>query len=144
MKKFVEEYSIYIAWGVSLVAILGSIYFSEIAHFPPCVLCWYQRITIYPQILILGFAIYRKDRNIMLPGFALAAIGWFISLYHNLLYYDIIPEQAAPCIAGASCTTNFVKLFGFMDIPLMSLLSLTAIIVLLFIYWKKSSNQSEV
>jgi disulfide bond formation protein DsbB len=140
MKNFFKNNSLYLAWTVALVAMLGSLYFSEIAHYPPCVLCWYQRIAMYPLVFILGFAIYKKSRDLILPALVLAPLGWIIGLYHNLLYYKILPEAAAPCIAGVSCTTKFIEWFGFLTIPLLSFLGFTTIIVLLIFHWK--FNQS--
>ncbi len=139
--NFIKRNALYGAWAGSLIAMLGSLYFSEIANFPPCVLCWYQRITMYPLVVILGFAIYKKDRNLVLPAFVLAAVGWLIAVYHNLLYYNILPEAAAPCIAGVSCTTKFIEWFGFVTIPFLAFLGFTGILTALIIYWK--TNQSE-
>src|SRR4051794_31742440 len=103
MKQFIKNNALYIAFAAALIAMMGSLYFSEIAKFPPCVLCWYQRINMYPLVVILGFAIYKKSRDLLLPAFVLASVGWLISVYHNLLYYKILPEAAAPCLAGVSC-----------------------------------------
>jgi len=141
MIELIKKNALYLAWTGSLVAMLGSLYFSEIANYPPCVLCWYQRIAMYPLVFILGFAIYKKSREMLLPAFVLAVIGWFISLYHNLLYYEIIPEAAAPCIAGVSCTTKFIEWFGFVTIPLLALLGFSAVLVLLTIHWKATKPQ---
>ncbi len=140
MKNFIKQNSLYIAFGVALAAMLGSLYFSEIAHFPPCVLCWYQRICMYPLVPILGFAIYKKSRDLILPALVLAPIGWLIGLYHNLLYYKILPEAAAPCIAGVSCTTKFIEWFGFVTIPLLSFVAFTTIIIALIIHWRSTKN----
>lgn len=136
MTDFIKRNSLYGAWAVALMAMLGSLYFSEIAKFPPCVLCWYQRIGLYPLVVILAFAIYKKDRNLLLPAFVLAIPGWLIAVYHNLLYYEILPEAAAPCIAGVSCTTKFIEWFGFITIPFLSLSAFTVIIIGLIIYWR--------
>ena len=144
MLNFIKKNSLYLAWTGTLVAMLGSLYFSEIANFPPCVLCWYQRIAMYPLVFILGFAIYKKSREMLLPAFVLAGVGWLISLYHNLLYYEILPEAAAPCIAGVSCTTKFIEWFGFLTIPLLALLGFTAVFILLTIHWKSASVQGEL
>jgi disulfide bond formation protein DsbB len=140
MKEFIKKNALYGAFAVSLVAMLGSLYFSQIAHFPPCVLCWYQRITTYPLVLITGFAIYKKNREILLPGIVLVSVGWLIGLYHNLLYYKIIPEAAAPCIAGVSCTTKFIEWFGFITIPLLAFSASTVILISLIIYYKSQNN----
>lgn len=141
MKNFIKQNALYAAWAVALIATLGSLYFSQIMHLPPCVLCWYQRICMYPLVAILGFAIYKNDRNLVLPAFVLAVIGWIISVYHNLLYYKIIPEALAPCTAGISCTTKFFEWFGFITIPFLSLSAFTLVIIGLIIYWRSSYDQ---
>ncbi len=140
MIKFIKQNALYGAFAGALVAMLGSLYFSQVMHLPPCVLCWYQRICMYPLVPILGFAIYKKDRNLILPAFVLAGAGWLIGLYHNLLYYKIIPEAAAPCIAGVSCTTKFFEWFGFITIPFLSWAGFTAILIGLVIYWRTKNN----
>lgn len=142
MKEFIKKNALYGAFSIALVAMLGSLYFSEIANFPPCVLCWYQRICIYPTVAIIGFAIYKRSRDIILPAFVLISVGWIIGLYHNLLYYKILPEAAAPCIAGVSCTTKYIEWFGFVTIPFLSLAASTLILIALIIYWKSSKGDS--
>ncbi len=141
MIEIIKKNALYLAWTGSLVAMLGSLYFSEIANYPPCVLCWYQRIAMYPLVFILGFAIYKKSREMLLPAFVLSAIGWLISVYHNLLYYEILPEAAAPCIAGVSCTTKFIEWFGFVTIPLLAFMGFSTVLVLLTIHWKANKPQ---
>lgn len=118
------------AWTISLIAMLGSLYFSEVAHFPPCTLCWYQRIAIYPLVFMIPLGIIRKDVR-HLPYYALAITipGLLVSLYHNLLYYKLIPDALAPCVAGISCTTQYIEWFGFVTIPLLSLAALILIII---------------
>lgn len=143
MTEIIKKNALYIAWTGSLVAMLGSLYFSEIANYPPCVLCWYQRIAMYPLVVILGFAIYKKSRDMLLPAFVLAISGWIISVYHNLLYYEILPEAAAPCIAGVSCTTKFIEWFGFVTIPFLAFAGFTSVLVLLVIHWKATKPQKE-
>lgn len=140
MKEFIKQNALYGVFAISLMATLGSLYFSEIANFPPCVLCWYQRIGMYPLVPILGFAIYKRNRDMVLPAFVLAAVGWVIALYHNLLYYEILPEAAAPCVAGISCTTKFIEWFGFVTIPFLSWAGFTAILIALIIYWRSTRN----
>src|SRR5687767_12126226 len=111
MNKFLSKYLLYLAFAQALVATLGSLYFSEIAKFPPCVLCWYQRITLYPLVFIFAVGILKKDKLVSYYAWPLIAVGWLISVYHNLLYYNILPEAAAPCIQGVSCTTKFIEWF---------------------------------
>lgn len=140
MLEIIKKNALYLAFAGSLIAMLGSLYFSEIAGFPPCVLCWYQRISMYPLAVIIGAAIYTKERKLLIPAFILLIPGWLISIYHNLLYYNIIPEAAAPCVAGISCTTKFIEWFGFITIPFLAFAGFTAIFILLVIYWKSTSN----
>lgn len=141
MKEFIKKNALYGVFAMSLVAMLGSLYFSEIANFPPCELCWYQRIALYPMVFISGFAIFKKNRDILLPGFVLVSIGWLIGVFHNLLYYEILPEAAAPCLAGISCTTKYIEWFGFLTIPLLALLGSTGILIALIIHWKASKGE---
>lgn len=132
--NFLKKYVLYMAFGQSLIAMLGSLYFSEIAKYPPCVLCWYQRIAMYPLVAIFAVGILKKDKNVDLYAWPLVIVGWLISVYHNLLYYNILPEAAAPCIQGVSCTTKFIEWFGFVTIPFLSLLAFTFIGVCMLIY----------
>jgi len=115
---------------------IGSLIFSEILHFPPCVLCWYQRIAIYPLVAIFAVGIIIKDKNVDIYAWPLIITGLLISIYHNLLYYQILPESAAPCFAGISCTTKFIEWFGFVTIPLLSLLAFIILALFMVIYRK--------
>ncbi len=141
--QFLRKNALYIAWAQALVATIGSLYFSEVAHFTPCVLCWYQRIAMYPQVLLLGTGIIKKDRQVVLYSLPLALVGLVISVYHNLLYNKIIPEGLAPCTIGASCTTKFIAWFGFITIPFLSLVAFTVIIVCLVFYVRNNKHASQ-
>lgn len=143
MKKFLTKYILYIAFAQALVATLGSLYFSEIRHFPPCTLCWYQRIMMYPLVLILGVGILKKVKEVNYFAWPLIAIGWLIAVYHNLLYYNILPEAAAPCTAGISCTTRFFAWFGFITIPFLSLTAFTILGLLMVGYQKLSLGKKK-
>ncbi len=123
-----------LAWAGSIVGMLGSLYFSEIAHYPPCVLCWYQRIAMYPLVVILAVGIVNRDRLVYRYALPLSLTGLGIALYHNLLYYNILPEAAAPCVAGISCTTKFIEWFGFLTIPLLAALGFLGITILLLLF----------
>jgi disulfide bond formation protein DsbB len=124
-------FKLYVAWFVALVATAGSIYFSEVMKLPPCVLCWYQRIAMYPLVWLLAVAIVKKSsitKTITLP---FAGIGFAISAYHNLLYYKLIPESITPCTSGISCTSKQIEWFGFVTIPLLSFFAFSIILALL-------------
>lgn len=129
-----QKILLYIAFIQSLIATLGSLFFSEILHFPPCTLCWYQRICIYPLVLILAVCIMKKDKNAPYFVLPLSLIGLVISLYQNLLIYKIIPEGFAPCTVGVSCTTKYIAYFGFVTIPFLSMLAFLVITLCLAAY----------
>lgn len=130
---------LYIAWSQSLLATMGSLYFSELMHLPPCVLCWYQRIVMYPLVLLLAVGILRKDKNVVYYALPLSIGGLIIATYHNLLYYKLLPESAQPCVIGISCTARQLEWFGFITIPLLSLSAL-AIITLSLLLFKKANQ----
>jgi disulfide bond formation protein DsbB len=106
---------------------LGSLYFSEILHLPPCVLCWYQRIALYPLVVLIPIGLWRKISDLPYLILGLTLPGLVISVYHNLLYWKILPESFAPCVQGVSCTTRFVEFGGFITIPFLALLAFVVI-----------------
>ncbi|CAN5164181.1 disulfide oxidoreductase [soil metagenome] len=132
--KMVKRNSHYIALLIAVAAVCGSLFFSEILHFPPCVLCWYQRICMYPIVGLLAMGIYFRDKYIYRYVLFLAGIGLLISIYHNLLYYKILPESIAPCTAGVSCTTKFIEYFGFVTIPFLSGTAFAFVIIFMLLY----------
>ncbi|WPU66869.1 disulfide oxidoreductase [Peredibacter starrii] len=124
---------LFLSWFMSAVATLGSLFFSEVMKFPPCVLCWYQRICMYPLVLVLFMGLFPYEKKVARFALPLAIVGWFIALYHNLLYYHILPESAAPCVQGISCTTVQIQWFGFVTIPFMSFVAFSFIVVSLLL-----------
>lgn len=128
---------IFFSWLISMVATLGSLFFSEIMLLPPCVLCWYQRICMYPLTILLLVGFWTQDKGVLKYASPLALIGWVIAFYHNLLYYNILPESASPCMQGISCTSIQLNWLGFITIPLLSLVSFTMILVMFIIQKRK-------
>lgn len=128
---------IYAAWLISIISIVGSLFFSSVMSLSPCFLCWYQRIFIFPLGIVLAIGFLKNDNVVFWYSFPLALAGWGISFYHNLLYYHLIAQPIIPCSGGISCTETQFELFGFISIPLMALLSLTSILVLLILFVKK-------
>src|SRR3989338_8723156 len=121
--KLFKKNSLYIAWGTAILATLGSLYFREVLNFPPCTLCWYQRIAMYPLVTILPVAIYRKDKHVSMYVIPLTIIGTLIAVYQNLLYYGFLPESDIACLSGISCTSKYIEWLGFITIPLLSFIS---------------------
>ena len=131
----------YLAWVTALASMLGSLYFSEVLKFTPCILCWYQRIFMYPLVLIIPIGVLLKDKFLPYYVLSLAGIGAVIALYHTLLNWNIIPEAVAPCALGVSCTTRYIDWFGFVNIPFMSFVSFTVILICMIIVWKISQEK---
>ena len=107
------------AWLVALAATAGSLYFSEIVGFLPCHLCWYQRILMYPLVLVLGVGLLRGDGGVWRYGLPLALLGAPISWYHVALQYRPSLEVIS-CAAGAPCSARYLAVFGFVSIPVMA------------------------
>ena len=127
----------YLAWTIALVAMVGSLFFSEVMQLPPCVLCWYQRIAMYPLVLIIGSGIISHDKRMKIYALPLCLIGLAISIYHNLLYYGLIPESLTPCQEGISCTSRQIEWLGFITIPLMALTAFIVLALCLLFYTPK-------
>lgn len=128
---------LYLAWFVALVATAGSLFFSEVMKLPPCVLCWYQRIAMYPLVWLLAVAIVKKSSETKTITVPFAAMGLAISAYHNLLYYKLIPESITPCTSGVSCTSRQIEWFGFVTIPFLSLFAFILIFALILKFKKE-------
>lgn len=125
----------YLAWIIALIAAAGSLFFSEVMQLPPCVLCWYQRIAMYPLVVIVGIGIITRDGSRMkIYALPVCLIGLAISIYHNLLYYGLIPESITPCTTGVSCTSRQIEWFDFITIPLLALAAFIGIALCLFFY----------
>ncbi len=124
----------YVALLFALVATAGSLFFSEVMKLPPCVLCWYQRIAMYPLVLVLATSIIRRDGAARAYGLPLSIVGGAIAIYHNLLYYKLIPESITPCTSGVSCTSRQLEWLGFVTIPLLSLIAFAGISAALWLY----------
>ncbi len=116
---------------VALIAMIGSLGYSDGMGFNPCRLCWYQRILMYPLVVILGIAAWKKDFSIKKYVLPLATIGLVIALYHYLMQIGVAPSL--PCSAigiSKSCSERFVTIFGYITIPLMAATAFAYIIAL--------------
>ena len=131
----------YLAWIIALVATAGSLFFSEVMNLPPCVLCWYQRIAMYPLVLIIGVGIITRDNRLKVYALPVCLAGLAISIYHNLLYYGLIPESITPCAEGVSCTSRQIEWFGFITIPLMALTAFVGVALCLLFYKSKKEEK---
>lgn len=137
----IKQYLLYFAWIVSVTATLGSLYFSEIRGFIPCELCWYQRILMYPLILILGIGTFQNDPSVRKFVLPMALIGWCISLFHYL--EQKVPAFASikPCENGVPCSAQYINWLGFITIPLLSFTAFTLIIITMLLLKRQRINR---
>ncbi len=133
-KAKLNEFLPYLAWIVAVIATAGSLFFSEVMQLPPCLLCWYQRVAMYPLVLIIGSGIIMRDSRMKSYALPICLIGLAVSIYHNLLYYGLIPESITPCAEGISCTSRQIEWLGFITIPLMALTSFISLALCLLFY----------
>jgi disulfide bond formation protein DsbB len=124
----------YLAWVIALVSTVGSLFFSEVMGLQPCVLCWYQRIAVYPLVLIVGAGIIMRDGRMKYYALPLCLAGLAVAAYHNLLYYGVIPEAVTPCAQGVPCTERQIEWLGFITIPLMGLAAFVGLSLCLLFY----------
>ena len=125
---------LFASWLLVAIATLGSLFFSEVMELPPCSLCWAQRIFMFPLAIILLVGLLPFDPGVVRYALPLAVIGGLIALYHLLLQVGVIPESAAPCREGISCSEAQLQVLGFLSIPMLSLLvfgSVTGLLLLL-------------
>lgn len=108
-----------LAWLASLLAMGGSLYYSEVVGFAPCLLCWYQRIAMYPLVAVLGIGLLRSDPTVWRFAIPLPLIGLVISAYHALLQFRPALEIGS-CGEGVPCSGRYLAIFGFVSIPWMA------------------------
>lgn len=118
-------------WVIASASTLGALFFSEVMELPPCVLCWYQRIFMFPLVLLLPLGLFPFDRKIVRYALPLALGGWLVSVFHLLLVAGFIPESMKPCTQGVPCTEMQIQWLGFVSIPLLSFVAFSAISALM-------------
>ena len=141
--KFFSGNARILAFTIALTATLGSLYYSEIAHLEPCKLCWFQRILMYPQAILLGLAILKNDRtHITSYALTLSGIGAVIAIYHYYLQRG--GSEIIPCSTvgySVSCAKVFVMSYGYITIPFMSLSAFFLILALMVLYKTSQSHK---
>jgi disulfide bond formation protein DsbB len=129
-----------IGWIASFIATLGSLYFSEILKYTPCELCWYQRIFMYPLVIILGIGVFKKDASIALYSLILSAIGGCISIYHySIQKIDFLGEKSNSC-GIVPCTGEYINWLGFITIPFLALVAFIIIFITSILILKKAGR----
>jgi disulfide bond formation protein DsbB len=108
-----------VAFVAALSAMLGSLYLSEIVGFEPCELCWFQRIAMYPLVIVLGVALLRRDLDVWKTALPIAGIGAAISIYHVMIQWRPALELKE-CTGAVPCSARYVMVWGFVSIPVMA------------------------
>jgi len=136
IKDFFGKNGLLFALIISLSSIIGSLYFSIILEYPPCELCWYQRVFMYPIAFVILASMIFKKKDASLYSIVLASVGFLVSLYHVIILN--LPNVVEICAVGeVSCLTEYFTYFGYVTIPVMSLTGFLMIIVFCLLSWKK-------
>ena len=122
---------VFASWLIAAIATLGALFFGEVMKVPTCALCWYQRIFMFPLVLILPVGLFPFDPRIVRYAIPLALGGWAVALFHVLVVAGYIPENVQPCTQGVPCSETYIQWFGFVTIPLLALVAFSLIIALL-------------
>lgn len=131
ISKVINIYGYKMAFLVALLATLGSLFYSEVVGYDPCKLCWFQRVFMYPQVILIGLAIWKKDKNLFLYTGTLSILGGIISIYHYLIQTRITPAYFCAIAPGeVDCAQRVAVQFGYITIPLMCLTAFVMIILL--------------
>jgi disulfide bond formation protein DsbB len=131
LDKTISTKIILLCFLVASSATLGSLFFSDVMGFVPCNMCWYQRIFMYPLVIIFLINLLYPDDRVFKYAFPIVVVGLLFAIYHNLLMFGLIPESAVPCASGVPCSTEYINWFGFITIPFLSLISYLILFLLL-------------
>ena len=127
----IGPHALTLAWAMAFLATAGSLYYSEIAHYPPCELCWYQRIGMYPLVVMLAIAALGRDGGVIRYALPVVGGGGLIAVYHVLI--QGLPDlDGGTCSLGVPCTVRWVDRFG-VSIPVMALAAFAMIATLILI-----------
>lgn len=131
--RYIGKRGMVYAYILSLFAMIGSLYYSEVMRLEPCVLCWYQRIPMYANVFILGFALYKKDIAGRAYAHMFAVIGIILALYHVWIQNAASESVTCSLAGGVSCSESYFTAFGYVTIPVISLTTFVAVCSLLWL-----------
>ena len=124
---------VFVSWVVASVATLGALFLGEVMGYTPCVLCWYQRICMFPLVLILAAGLFPFDIRVVRYALPLSVVGALFAIFHWAVASGLVPESVTPCTQGVPCSMELVSWFGFVTIPLLSVLAFSIITALLLL-----------
>lgn len=140
----VKTHALRLAFATALFSMVASLFYSEIAKYPPCELCWLQRFFMYPLVVLLGINLWKKELNLIPYSLGLSILGFLTAVYHNLMYYSTggLSSLCQTLGSSVSCTKRYVFEFGFVTIPIMSLVAFALLILFLSIARAKTSAEN--
>lgn len=130
----------FLSWVVATVSTLGAIFLGEVMGLTPCILCWYQRICMFPLVLILGAGLFPLDARVVRYALPLTLVGLGIAVFHLLVSEGVISETLTPCTQGVPCSQQLIEWFGFLTIPMLSVAAFATISAMLIALHFKASK----
>lgn len=143
LSYWLERGSLYVALLAAWIAMLGSLYFSEVAGYIPCAFCWYQRILMYPLALILAVGLLRRDRSLPFYVLPLSILGIGFAIYHYLMQKTAFFRDLSTCEVGVPCTGIWINWFGFVTIPFLALIAFFVITMMTVIAWQSGELEED-
>ncbi len=131
---------VFAGWLLAAMSTLGALFLGEVMGLSPCVLCWYQRIFMFPLVFVLAAGLFPFDQKVVRYALPLTLGGWLVAVFHLLLTAGVIPESATPCTQGVPCSEVQIEWFGFVTIPLLSVAAFSVINALLIATHLKASK----
>jgi len=139
--SFVNKYVLELIFFSSMSALVGSLLYSNVAGFPPCELCWIQRIFMYPQALLSFMAMIWKDKKMVTYLFPMSVLGGIVALYHSLANWGWGGSLVECAAAGGECSKVYVLEYGYITIPFMALTTFAYLILISVIYYKSTNER---
>lgn len=139
--KFVNKNALILIFTASLSAMVGSLIYSNVIGFPPCELCWIQRIFMYPQVLLSFMAMRKNDKSMVSYLLPLSVLGALVSLYHSMTHYGLGDGVLACTSALGDCGKLYVFKFGYITIPLMAFTVFVYLLTISFLYYKSTKER---
>ena len=134
IQYFSTNFGYILSFFIALFAMLGSLYFSEVIEWDPCVLCWYQRVAMYPLVVVFALGVWKQDASARMYGLALASIGLLISAYQ--IYLQVVAASGktlsgfCSTVGAVNCSEIYMLEFGYITFPVLAATAFVFIIVL--------------
>ncbi|MDR2837999.1 MAG: disulfide bond formation protein B [Azonexus sp.] len=129
---------LFVCWLIAAVSTLGAIFLGEVMGLTPCVLCWYQRICMFPLVFILAAGLFPPDRRVVRYALPLALTGLGFAVFHLLVAEGFVAEALTPCSPGVPCSQQLIVWFGFLTIPMLSVAAFSLVNALLVAIYLKA------